>query len=43
VCIDGAARVGMTGVLVDPIDKGPAFARSRALLGLAAVESEPAG
>ena len=34
VCIDGAERVGMTGVLVDPIDKQPAFARTRSLLGL---------
>jgi len=33
-CIDGAERVGMTGVLVDPIDKRPAFARTRELLGL---------
>jgi putative hydrolase of the HAD superfamily len=34
VCVEGAERVGMTGVLVDPIDKGPAFARTRQLLGL---------
>jgi putative hydrolase of the HAD superfamily len=34
VCIDGAERVGMTGVLVDPIDKRPAFTRTRVLLGL---------
>jgi len=33
-CIDGAERVGMTGVLVDPVDKRPAFARTRSLLGL---------
>ncbi len=34
VCIEGAERVGMTGVLVDPVDKQPAFARTRSLLGL---------
>lgn len=34
VCVDGAERVGMTGVLVDPIDKRPAFTRARELLGL---------
>ena len=34
VCVDGAERVGMTGVLVDPIDKRPAFTRTRELLGL---------
>ena len=33
-CIDGAHAVGMTGVLVDPVDKLPAFGRTRALLGL---------
>jgi putative hydrolase of the HAD superfamily len=33
-CIDGAERVGMTAVRVNPIDKRPAFARTRALLGL---------
>ena len=33
-CIDGSERVGMTGVLVDPIDKLPAFDRARVLLGL---------
>lgn len=33
-CIDGCERVGMTGVLVDPLDKLPAFDRTRALLGL---------
>lgn len=31
---DGAERVGMTGVRVDPLDKEPAFARTRALLGI---------
>ena len=33
-CIDGCERVGMTGVLVDPLDKLPAFDRTRELLGL---------
>jgi HAD superfamily hydrolase (TIGR01509 family) len=33
-CIDGAEAVGMTGVLVDPIDKRDAFARTRALLAI---------
>jgi putative hydrolase of the HAD superfamily len=33
-CIAGAEAVGMTGVLVDPIDKRPAFARTRSLLGI---------
>jgi HAD superfamily hydrolase (TIGR01509 family) len=33
-CVDGAERVGMTAVLVNPIDKRPAFARARSLLGL---------
>ena len=32
--VDGAERVGMTAVRVDPLDKGPAFARARSLLGL---------
>ncbi len=36
-CIDGARAVGMTGVLVDPVDKLPAFERTRALLGLSRV------
>lgn len=35
VCVDGARAVGMTAVLVDPLDKGPAFAATRELLGLA--------
>ena len=34
MCIDGAERVGMTGVRVDPIDKQPAFALTRSLLAL---------
>ena len=34
VCVDGAARVGMTAVRVNPIDKRAAFARTRSLLGL---------
>jgi putative hydrolase of the HAD superfamily len=33
-CVDGAERVGMTAVLVNPIDKRAAFARTRSLLGL---------
>jgi HAD superfamily hydrolase (TIGR01509 family) len=35
-CVDGADRVGMHGVLVDPFDRTPAFDRARALLGLPA-------
>ena len=35
VCVEGAERVGMTGILVDPIDKHPAFTLTRSLLGLA--------
>jgi phosphoglycolate phosphatase-like HAD superfamily hydrolase len=33
-CVDGAARVGMAAVRVDPFDKTPAFDRARELLGL---------
>lgn len=33
-CIDGAHAVGMTGVLVDPLDKREGFDRTRTLLGL---------
>ena len=33
-CVDGAERVGMTAVLVNPLDKEQAFARTRSLLGL---------
>ena len=33
-CIDGAERVGMTAVRVNPIDKRAAFERTRSLLGL---------
>jgi putative hydrolase of the HAD superfamily len=33
-CVDGANRVGMAGVLVDPYDRIPAFDKARALLGL---------
>jgi len=33
-CVDGAERVGMTAVRVDPINKREAFARTRSLLGL---------
>ncbi len=42
MCVDGAERVGMKGVKVDPIDKLPAFDLTRELLGLpvaAAVEA----
>ena len=33
-CTEGAAAVGMIGILVDPRDRGPAFDRARRLLGL---------
>lgn len=33
-CVDGALAVGMTAVLVDPLDKAPAFDATRTLLGL---------
>jgi HAD superfamily hydrolase (TIGR01509 family) len=33
-CVDGAERVGMTAVLVNPLHKEQAFARTRSLLGL---------
>jgi putative hydrolase of the HAD superfamily len=33
-CVEGARRVGMHGILVDPLDRTPAFARARELLGL---------
>ena len=33
-CTAGADAVGMVGVLVDPADKAPVFARARQLLGL---------
>jgi putative hydrolase of the HAD superfamily len=33
-CIEGAEAVGMTGVLVDPLDKSAAFARTRSLLAI---------
>jgi putative hydrolase of the HAD superfamily len=33
-CVDGARAVGMTGVLVDPLDKDAAFVTTRSLLGL---------
>ncbi len=35
VCVWGAEQVGMTGVLVDPVDRRPAFDETRELLGLA--------
>ena len=31
-CVEGARQVGMTGVLVDPVDKRPAFDLTRQLL-----------
>ena len=34
-CVEGARRVGMHGIRVDPFDRTPAFARARTLLGLA--------
>lgn len=37
MCIDGARAVGMTAVLVDPIDRDVAFDRVRELLGLGVV------
>jgi FMN phosphatase YigB (HAD superfamily) len=33
-CVDGARAVGMTGILVDPADRQPAFDEARRLLGL---------
>jgi len=33
-CVEGARRVGMHAILVDPFDRTPAFARARELLGL---------
>jgi HAD superfamily hydrolase (TIGR01509 family) len=35
-CVEGARRVGMHGILVDPFDRTPAFDRARTLLGLPA-------
>jgi hypothetical protein len=35
-CVDGANRIGMHGILVDPFDRTPAFDRARAVLGLPA-------
>lgn len=35
-CVEGARRVGMVGILVDPFDRTPAFDRARQLLGLTA-------
>jgi len=32
--VEGARRVGMLGILVDPFDRAPAFDRARELLGL---------
>jgi HAD superfamily hydrolase (TIGR01509 family) len=33
-CVDGARAVGMTGIVVDPTDRRPAFDAARRLLGL---------
>ena len=33
-CVDGARAVGMTGVVVDPDDRRPAFDEARRLLGI---------
>jgi putative hydrolase of the HAD superfamily len=43
-CVDGANRVGMAAVLVDPYDRTPAFDDARRLLGLrrSAAEAVPA-
>jgi putative hydrolase of the HAD superfamily len=35
-CVEGARRVGMVGIHVDPFDRTPAFARARRLLRLSA-------
>jgi putative hydrolase of the HAD superfamily len=35
-CVEGARRVGMHGLLVDPFDRTQAFDRARSLLGLPA-------
>jgi FMN phosphatase YigB (HAD superfamily) len=34
-CVEGARRVGMFGIQVDPFDRAPAFAQARELLGVA--------
>jgi FMN phosphatase YigB (HAD superfamily) len=34
-CVDGARAVGMTGIVVDPADRGPAFDEARRALGIA--------
>ena len=33
-CVDGARRVGMAAILVDPFDRRPAFDEARDLLGV---------
>ena len=33
-CVDGAERVGMAAIRVDPFDKTPTFDHARELLGL---------
>ena len=40
-CVDGANAVGMTGIVVDPQDRQPAFDEARQLLGLASGAAEP--
>jgi putative hydrolase of the HAD superfamily len=40
-CVEGAGRVGMVGILVDPFDRTPAFDRARELLGLPAPTAVP--
>jgi FMN phosphatase YigB (HAD superfamily) len=35
-CVDGARAVGMNAIVVDPLDRGPAFDEARRLLGLGA-------
>jgi HAD superfamily hydrolase (TIGR01509 family) len=40
-CVEGAERVGMTGVKVDPLDKRDAFALTRSLLDLDRTSTSP--
>jgi FMN phosphatase YigB (HAD superfamily) len=40
-CVDGAHRIGMHGILVDPFDRTPAFDRARAVLGLPGLTAFP--
>jgi putative hydrolase of the HAD superfamily len=39
-CVDGARAVGLIGILVDPIDRNPAFAEARALVELPSPPAE---